>query len=363
MMLSQLFKLIVMLGLLFAVRVYPLNATFNGSPSSSAFSWNNYRLDADVDVTDDLSNKRMQIWYYPRPLYLRHDLTPSFSQQMQSNDGNTLPKNIDIDSDNDQPEVVNGNSNTNSNNNNNINIKFQRLPATTSQQDSKSALSTEQQQKLLRLYTKLHRDNEIKKKSEHLIHNKRVQHLQQPQALQAKRSLYDIKGNTLWASGDSDRDIANDYIVTVNGDRENRESKANNADTFFASYLKRVKPQEKQQQRMFSPAISGSVMTNLGKFFRDLSKNVHYSEQYHWGENEQKLLKGHGAIGSFQNHPPDALPDPSNGTADNTELIEAIRFYRPSQKIRSLVAMNPHGQWSHDSNFIDPNYIWVGLGK
>lgn len=104
-------------------------------------------------------------------------------------------------------------------------------------------------------------------------------------------------------------------------------------------------------------------MTNLGKFFRDLSKNVHYSEQYRWDENEQKLLEGHRAIASFQNHLPDALPDHKNQTALNTELIQAIRFYRPSQKIRSLVTMNPHGQWSHDSKFIDPNYMWVGLGK
>ncbi|KAM7345048.1 uncharacterized protein ACRADG_011518 [Cochliomyia hominivorax] len=110
----------------------------------------------------------------------------------------------------------------------------------------------------------------------------------------------------------------------------------------------------------FLPAVSGGAMTNLGKFFRDLSKNVHVSEQYQWNAEEQKLLEGDPNFGNIQHH----LTKPNAATDQQTaEWIKAIRFYRPSQKIRSLVAMNPHGQWDHSSQFIDPNYMWVGLGK
>uniref|UniRef100_A0A1A9UQ11 Uncharacterized protein n=1 Tax=Glossina austeni TaxID=7395 RepID=A0A1A9UQ11_GLOAU len=372
-------------------RILPLNATFNGRPSLSAFSSNDYRLDDDTDVTDDLLNKRMQIWYYTRPLYHHHDPMSTLRQQSQSNGGNTLSKNIHIDGDDEQPEVVDGNSNTNTNTNNNKDIDSELLPAIKCQRNSKSTLSTQkqqqqqqqQQQKLLRLYTKLQRDNEFKENFKYFMYNEPAKHLQQPQPTQSKGSVYDIEKNLLrknenYGDGDgddddnddsdgdgddNDRDNENDYRA-INSDRENhqnQDSKAN-VDQFFRAYVKRMKYQEKQQQT-FLPSISGGVMTNLGKFFRDLSKNVHYSEQYRWNENEQKLLEGHRAIASFQNHLPDALPEHKNQTALNTELIQAIRFYRPSQKIRSLVTMNPHGQWSHDSKFIDPNYMWVGLGK
>ncbi|KAL9913691.1 putative uncharacterized protein DDB_G0282133 [Glossina fuscipes] len=369
MMLSHLFRLIVILGLLFAVRVLPLNAAFNGRPSLSAFSWNDYRLDDDSDVTDDLLNKRMQIWYYTRPLYLHHDPTPTIRQQSQSNDGNILPNNIHIDSNDNEPEVVDGNSNTNNNNNNNIDSEL--LPAIKCQRNSKRTLSTQQQQKLLRLYNKLQRDNDFKENSKYLINNGPANYLQQPQTSQLKGSVHDIDKDLLRKNENdgngngNDDDSENDYN-RIDSDRENHQnldSKAN-ADQLFRAYVKRMKYQEKQQQQQtFLPSISGGVMTNLGKFFRDLSKNVHYSEQYRWDENEQKLLEGHRAIASFQNHLPDGLPDHKNQTAHNAELIQAIRFYRPSQKIRSLVMMNPHGQWSHDSKFIDPNYMWVGLGK
>ncbi|XP_037827725.1 uncharacterized protein DDB_G0286175 [Lucilia sericata] len=126
----------------------------------------------------------------------------------------------------------------------------------------------------------------------------------------------------------------------------------------FKPYDKRAKPSIVHTP--FLPAVSGGAMTNLGKFFRDLSKNVHVSEQYQWNSEEQKLLEGDPNFGNIQHH----LTKPNAATDQQTaEWIKAIRFYRPSQKIRSLVAMNPHGQWDHSSQFIDPNYMWVGLGK
>uniref|UniRef100_A0A0K8WC87 Uncharacterized protein n=1 Tax=Bactrocera latifrons TaxID=174628 RepID=A0A0K8WC87_BACLA len=108
-------------------------------------------------------------------------------------------------------------------------------------------------------------------------------------------------------------------------------------------------------QRNFLPSISAGAMTHLGNFFTDLSKNVRYNEKSQpLNHEEAKLLEGH--------HPLRQLHERMVGEHEaNAELLHAIRTYRPSQKIRSLVAMNPRGY--HGAQFIDPNYMWVGLGK
>uniref|UniRef100_A0A0A1XMZ8 Uncharacterized protein n=1 Tax=Zeugodacus cucurbitae TaxID=28588 RepID=A0A0A1XMZ8_ZEUCU len=108
-------------------------------------------------------------------------------------------------------------------------------------------------------------------------------------------------------------------------------------------------------QRNFLPSISAGAMTHLGNFFTDLSKNVRYNEKSQpLNHEEAKLLEGH--------HPLRQLHERMAGEHEaNAELLHAIRTYRPSQKIRSLVAMNPRGY--HGAQFIDPNYMWVGLGK
>ncbi|XP_054738865.1 uncharacterized protein LOC129244961 [Anastrepha obliqua] len=108
-------------------------------------------------------------------------------------------------------------------------------------------------------------------------------------------------------------------------------------------------------QRNFLPSISAGAMTHLGNFFTDLSKNVHYNEKSQpLGHEDAKLLEGQ--------HPLRQLHEKIAGEHEaNAEFLHAIRTYRPSQKIRSLVAMNPRGY--HGAQFIDPNYMWVGLGK
>ena len=110
-------------------------------------------------------------------------------------------------------------------------------------------------------------------------------------------------------------------------------------------------------------------MTNLGDFFRDLSKNVHHAEMGKppiVGEEEHKLLQGAHPLRMLElQYDADNTNnrDKSLAFADRTaEFLQAIRSYRPSQKIRYLVSMNPHG-YGHGSQFIDPNYMWVGLGK
>ncbi|XP_036331623.1 uncharacterized protein LOC118743185 [Rhagoletis pomonella] len=108
-------------------------------------------------------------------------------------------------------------------------------------------------------------------------------------------------------------------------------------------------------ERSFLPSISAGAMTHLGNFFTDLSKNVRYNEKSQsLGHEEAKLLEGQ--------HPLRQLHEKIAGEHEaNAEFLHAIRTYRPSQKIRSLVAMNPRGY--HGAQFIDPNYMWVGLGK
>ncbi|KAI8127165.1 hypothetical protein CVS40_3004 [Lucilia cuprina] len=78
--------------------------------------------------------------------------------------------------------------------------------------------------------------------------------------------------------------------------------------------------------------------------------------------DEQKLLEGDPKFWAIYNS--HLKPKPNAATDQQTaqEWIKAIRFYRPSQKIRSLVAMNPHGQWDHSSQLLDP-IILGGFGK
>ncbi|XP_022226094.2 uncharacterized protein LOC111076567 isoform X3 [Drosophila obscura] len=119
------------------------------------------------------------------------------------------------------------------------------------------------------------------------------------------------------------------------------------------------------QSLRYMPSIS-AAMTNLGNFFNHLEKNVRFAEQSQLGESEVRLLQGR--------HPhPLQMKTPLNGTdADpvqqqqeqdqkTSKLLQAIRTYRPSQKIRSLVSRNPQGY--RGSQLIDPSYMWLGLGK
>ncbi|XP_037949409.1 uncharacterized protein LOC119680583 [Teleopsis dalmanni] len=130
------------------------------------------------------------------------------------------------------------------------------------------------------------------------------------------------------------------------------------------NYNKREKLRtDKDEQQQFVPSISAGTMTNLGDFFRDLSTNVNFSENSKLSHSGKKLLEGEHSLRSileeqFSNDKDVTDGDPNTKTSG---VLHAIRNYRPSQKIRSLVAMNPPGY--HGSHFIDPNYMWVGLGK
>ncbi|XP_067633318.1 uncharacterized protein [Eurosta solidaginis] len=119
--------------------------------------------------------------------------------------------------------------------------------------------------------------------------------------------------------------------------------------------LKEAKKTADNERRNFLPSISAGAIAHLGNFFTDLSKNVHYNEKMQPSVHPQaKFLEGQ--------HPLRQLHEKMTGKHEaNAEFIHDFRTYRPSQKIRSLVSMNPRGY--HGAQFIDPNYMWVGLGK
>ncbi|XP_016940529.3 uncharacterized protein [Drosophila suzukii] len=114
----------------------------------------------------------------------------------------------------------------------------------------------------------------------------------------------------------------------------------------------------------YLPSIS-AAMTNLGGFFNQLEANLRFAEQSQLGESETRLLEGkHPHPLHLPPMPPDATDDPAQQQEHDrktSKLLQALRSYRPSQKIRSLVSRNPQGY--RGSQFIDPSYMWLGLGK
>jgi len=96
----------------------------------------------------------------------------------------------------------------------------------------------------------------------------------------------------------------------------------------------------------------------LGYFFKDLSGNVRYTEQNKIGREDKAILHGTHPLRMIY----DGMPLPGEvNPVKAAEILQAIRKYRPNQKIRSLIGLHPPGY--HASHLIDPNYMWVGLGK
>ncbi|XP_041563132.1 uncharacterized protein LOC108145136 isoform X2 [Drosophila elegans] len=124
------------------------------------------------------------------------------------------------------------------------------------------------------------------------------------------------------------------------------------------------KRKSQPQPPRYRPSIS-AAMTNLGGFFNQLEANLRFAEQSQLGESETRMLEGkHPHPLHLPPMPPEA-PDENDQQQEQdrktSKLLHALRSYRPSQKIRSLVSRNPQGY--RGSQFIDPSYMWVGLGK
>ena len=96
-------------------------------------------------------------------------------------------------------------------------------------------------------------------------------------------------------------------------------------------------------------------MTNLGDFFTDLTKNIHNAETDRKVPQEQhNLLHGDHPLKFLQLN-----DEKSHNQA--AKFLQELRSYTPSQKIMTLTSINPYG-YGRGSQFIDPNYMWVGLG-
>lgn len=120
-------------------------------------------------------------------------------------------------------------------------------------------------------------------------------------------------------------------------------------------------------------------MNNLGDFFHNLKNNVDVLEKGELSENVEQLLEGDHIMSTLRkqlllsssnannsNYDDDNYNNNNNNNtnikpAGTAAFLHAIRTYRPSSRIRALVSMQPDGY--HGSNFLDPNYMWLGLGK
>ncbi|XP_001987831.2 uncharacterized protein LOC6560459 isoform X2 [Drosophila grimshawi] len=117
---------------------------------------------------------------------------------------------------------------------------------------------------------------------------------------------------------------------------------------------------------LFRPSISAGAMTNLGDFFKQLRANVQFAEHSHQlDEGDSQLLEGvhrHQLEKEESDTKENEVSD-SGQSSDRkkSKLLQSLLSYRPSQKIRSLVSRNPNGY--RGSQFIDPSYMWLGLGK
>ncbi|XP_039482495.1 uncharacterized protein LOC120445906 [Drosophila santomea] len=132
------------------------------------------------------------------------------------------------------------------------------------------------------------------------------------------------------------------------------------------AYNLRWKRKDVPESLRYMPSISAGAMTNLGGFFNRLEANLRFAEQSQLGESETRMLEGkHPHPLHLPPVPPDAPRDSEQQQQEHdrktSKLLQALRDYRPSQKIRSLVSRNPQGY--RGSQFIDPSYMWLGLGK
>ncbi|XP_016991432.1 uncharacterized protein LOC108053334 [Drosophila rhopaloa] len=134
---------------------------------------------------------------------------------------------------------------------------------------------------------------------------------------------------------------------------------------FAYAYSLPWKRKQLPQPPRYRPSISAGAMTNLGGFFNQLEANLRFAEQSQLGETETRMLEGkHPHPLHLPPMPPEASDEPAQQEEQDrktSKLLHALRSYRPSQKIRSLVSRNPQGY--RGSQFIDPSYMWVGLGK
>lgn len=105
-------------------------------------------------------------------------------------------------------------------------------------------------------------------------------------------------------------------------------------------------------------ALYLGALSNLQGFFENLSQNIESLETDQLTKDQVKYLEGTGIDHHLRREVVEELPSKPTGSA---AFLHAIRNYRPSHRIRSLVSIYPEGY--ENTNFHDPSYLWTGLGK
>lgn len=102
-------------------------------------------------------------------------------------------------------------------------------------------------------------------------------------------------------------------------------------------------------------------MMNLRDFFDGLKSNVHMLESQAVTPEEFKALHSSLAapVESFRSVSQYVEDSHIRPTA-NAAYLHAIRMYRPSHRVRALVAHHPD-QYRGANNY-NPSYLWTGLG-
>lgn len=93
----------------------------------------------------------------------------------------------------------------------------------------------------------------------------------------------------------------------------------------------------------------------MGDFFDNLKNNLKTLELKYLTSDYIKFLNGQNS--STKKDIEENQIKPSGTVA----FLHALRAYRPTNRIRNLVAMEPEAY--RGSNYFDPSYQWTGLGK
>lgn len=94
----------------------------------------------------------------------------------------------------------------------------------------------------------------------------------------------------------------------------------------------------------------------MGDFFDSLKNNLKTLELKYLTTDYVKFLNGQNA-----SRKKDMIEENVLKPSGSVAFLHALRAYRPTNRIRALVAMEPEAY--RGSNYYDPSYQWTGLGK
>lgn len=102
-------------------------------------------------------------------------------------------------------------------------------------------------------------------------------------------------------------------------------------------------------------------MINLREFFDSLKGNVDMLQSKGVTPEEFKALASIAApVESFRSVSSQYVEDSHIRPTANAAYLHAIRMYRPTHRVRSLVEHHPEPY--RGVNKFNPSYLWTGLG-